>query len=209
MPFVKSITAGYVLFCVPKENQKGRRCPQGMKAPDRFAQQMPRVQRGKVSATFEAREAAGCGSLRLLCALRGTRILQAAAPTAPPCFGRWPRSSPLRIKGCSPLIIPKQMGSIQKIQVAALEDFLCCADFKSLTRRTVWQGCVFFLAKIMICKLFMNPIDKVGKQEYSFSSRTDRVLKQVKPVRQEVLETVKQLKNSRCFPFGSISAPNF
>ena len=95
MPFVKSITAGYVLFCVPKENQKGRRCPQDMKAPDRFAQQMPRVQRGKVSATFEAREAAGCGSLRLLCALRGTRILQAAAPTAPPCFGRWPRSSPL------------------------------------------------------------------------------------------------------------------
>ena len=83
MPFVKSITAGYVLFCVPKENQKGRRCPQDMKAPDRFAQQMPRVQRGKVSATFEAREAAGCGSLRLLRALDGTRILQAAAPTRP------------------------------------------------------------------------------------------------------------------------------
>ena len=92
---------------------------------------MPRVQRGKVSATFEAREAAGCGSLRLLCALRGTRILQAAAPTAPPCFGRWPRSSPLQTKGCSPLIIPKQMGSIQKIQVAPLKDFLCCADFKA------------------------------------------------------------------------------
>ena len=32
-PFAKSIAAGYVLFCVPKENQKGRRCPQGMKAP--------------------------------------------------------------------------------------------------------------------------------------------------------------------------------
>ncbi len=56
---------------------------------------------------------------------------------APPCFGHWPRSSPLQTKGCSPLIIPKQMGSIQKIQVAALEDFLCCADFESLTRRTV------------------------------------------------------------------------
>ena len=87
--------------------------------------------RGKVSATFEAREAAGCGSLRLLRALRGTRILQAAAPTAPPCFGRWPRSSPLQTKGCSPLIIPKQLGSIQKIQVAPLKDFLCCADFKA------------------------------------------------------------------------------
>ena len=54
---------------------------------------MPRVQRGKVSATFEAREA--------------------------------------RIKGYSPLIIPKKMGSIQKIQVAPLKDFLCCADFKA------------------------------------------------------------------------------
>ena len=92
---------------------------------------MPRVQRGKVSATFEAREAAGCGSLRLLCALRGTRILQAAAPTAPPCFGRWPRSSPLQTKGCTPLVTPKQLGSIQKIQVAPLKDFLCCADFKA------------------------------------------------------------------------------
>ena len=92
---------------------------------------MPRVQRGKVSATFEAREAAGCGSLRLLCALRGTRILQAAAPTAPPCFGRWPRSSPLQTKGCTPLVTPMMLGSIQKIQVAPLKDFLCCADFKA------------------------------------------------------------------------------
>ena len=42
-----------------------------------------------------------------------------------------------RIKGCSPLIIPKQLGSIQKIQVAPLKDFLCCADLKSLARRNV------------------------------------------------------------------------
>ena len=37
-----------------------------------------------------------------------------------------------RIKGYSPLIIPKRLGSIQKIQVAALKDFLCYADLKSL-----------------------------------------------------------------------------
>ena len=42
-----------------------------------------------------------------------------------------------RIKGCLPLIIPKQLGSIQKIQVASLKDFLCCADLKSLARRNV------------------------------------------------------------------------
>ena len=111
MPFVKSITAGYVLFCVPKENQKSTRY-------------------------FRGAGGAGCGSLRLLCALRGTRILQAAAPTAPPCFGRWPRSLPLQTRGCSPLVTPKQLGSIQKIQVAPLEDFLCSAGFKSLRDET-------------------------------------------------------------------------
>ena len=84
--------------------------------------------------TFESRETAGCGSLRLLCALGGTRILQAAAPTAPPCFGRWPRSSPLQTRGCSPLVTPKLLGSIQKIQVASLKDFLCSADWKPLSR---------------------------------------------------------------------------
>ena len=98
---------------------------------------MPRVQRGKVSATFEAREAAGCGSLRLLRAVNGTRILQAAAPTASPCFGRWPQSSPLQTKGCTPLVTPKLLGSIQKIQVAPLKDFLCSADLESLARRAV------------------------------------------------------------------------
>ena len=121
---------------------------------------MPRVQRGKVSATFEAREAAGCGSLRLLRALDGTRILQAAAPTAPPCFGHWPRSSPLQIKGCSPLIIPKQLGSIQKIQVAALEDFLRSADFEAPQplRRQLPAGervCVFNAC--IICRLPPRP----------------------------------------------------
>ena len=37
-----------------------------------------------------------------------------------------------RITGCSPLIIPKKKGSIQKIQIASLEDFLCSADLESL-----------------------------------------------------------------------------
>ena len=48
-----------------------------------------------------------------------------------------------RIKGCSPLIIPKLLGSIQKIQVAPLKDFLCCADLKSLARRNVMATACF------------------------------------------------------------------
>ena len=36
------------------------------------------------------------------------------------------------------------MGSIQKIQVASLEDFLCSADFESLARRAVRISlCIF------------------------------------------------------------------
>ena len=109
MPFAKALPPGTFSFACQKRTRK---------AP----------------ATFEAREAAGCGSLRLLRALDGTRILQAAAPTAPPCFGHWPRSSPLQTKGCSPLVTPKLLGSIQKIQVASLKDFLCSADWKPLSR---------------------------------------------------------------------------
>ena len=37
-----------------------------------------------------------------------------------------------RTRGCSPLVTPKLLGSIQKIQAAALEDFLCFAGLKSL-----------------------------------------------------------------------------
>ena len=39
-----------------------------------------------------------------------------------------------RTRGCSPLVTPKQLGSIQKIQVASLKDFLCSADWKPLSR---------------------------------------------------------------------------
>ena len=68
MPFVKSITAGYVLFCVPKENQKGRRGPQGMKAPVGLLSRRPVC---AANAACSARQGlryfrgAGGGGLRL------------------------------------------------------------------------------------------------------------------------------------------------
>ena len=55
---------------------------------------------------FDALEPTGCGPLRLLRALGGTRILQAAAPTAPPCIRRWRRSSPLHFFLASPIDRP-------------------------------------------------------------------------------------------------------
>ena len=71
--------------------------------------------------------------------------------------------------------------------------------------KAVW---CFFVGKIVICKLFMNPIDKVGKQEYSFSSRTDRVLKQSKLVRQEVHKAMEQKRKMRYFRFCGLCAQN-
>ena len=72
-----------------------------------------------------------------------------------------------RIKGCSPLIIPKQLGSIQKIQFASLKDFLCCADLKSLARRNVRATACFHAdaltrmlpqgASISKCRLPLRP----------------------------------------------------
>ena len=108
MAFMRNISAGYVLFCRTKENQKGRRCPEGMKAPVGLLSRRPvcganaacSAQQGH--SDFDALDPTGCGPLRLLRALGGTRILQAAAPTAPPCIRRWRRSSLLHIFLASP-----------------------------------------------------------------------------------------------------------
>ena len=114
MAFMRNISAGYVLFCRTKENQKGRRCPEGMKAPVGLLSRRPVCEANAACSArqgrsdFDALEPTGCGTLRLLRALGGTRILQAAAPTAPPCIRHWRRSSPLQTRGCSPLIIPRQ-----------------------------------------------------------------------------------------------------
>ena len=52
----------------------------------------------------------------------------------------------------------------------------------------------------LFCKLFVNPIDKVGGQEYIFSSRADRVLKSKQTAPREVCKTMNKnicIVNSR------------
>ena len=145
----------------PKENQKGRRCPEGMKAPVGLLSRRPVCEANAACLArqghgdFDALEPrtrgcsplvtpkqkskrknasrfaqTGCGTLRLLRALGGTRILQAAAPTAPPCIRHWRRSSPLQTRGCSPLIIPRQRSKRKKASRCAKRFFLvspiCC-----------------------------------------------------------------------------------
>ena len=47
---------------------------------------------------FECAPLSGCGSQHPFRALGGTRVLLAAAPTTPPCFRHWRRSSSLQRK---------------------------------------------------------------------------------------------------------------
>ena len=114
MAFIGGISAGRCSLLVAKENQKGRRCPQGMKAPAGLLSRRPVCEANAACSAqqghgdFDALDPTGCGTLRLLRALGGTRILQAAAPTAPPCIRRWRRSSPLQTRGCTPLSTPKK-----------------------------------------------------------------------------------------------------
>ena len=44
----------------------------------------------------------------------------------------------------------------------------------------------------LFCKLFVNPIDKAGGQEYIFSSRADRVLKTKQTAPREACKTMKK-----------------
>ena len=114
MAFIGGISAGRCSLLVAKENQKGRQCPQGMKAPAGLLSRRPVCEANAACSAqqghgdFDALDPTGCGPLRLLRALGGTRILQAAAPTAPPCIRHWRRSSPLQTRGCSLLVTPMQ-----------------------------------------------------------------------------------------------------
>ena len=139
MAFMRNISAGYVLFCRTKENQKGRRCPEGMKAPVGLLSRRPVCEANAACSArqgrsdFDALDPTGCGTLRLLRALGGTRILQAAAPTAPPCIRHWRRSSPLQTRGCSPLIIPRQRSKRKNASRFAQRIFFSLLRFAGLS----------------------------------------------------------------------------
>ena len=160
----------FVLFCRTKENQKGRRCPQGMKAPVGLLSRRPVCE---ANAACSARQ--------------GHSDFDALDP---------------RIKGCSPLIIPKQKSKrknasrFAKTGCGAQRPLRALSGTRVLlTAAPTAPPCIrrwrrssplhFFraspirrplsrcggsspqgsgkLAKTVNCKLFMNPIDKAGE----------------------------------------------
>ena len=137
MAFIKFFSAGYVLFCVPKENQKGRRCPQGMKAPVGLLSRRPVcVANTARSARQGLRYFRGAGGDGLRLPASASCLGRHSHPA-----GRGPNSSSLFLPQAAVVAVanygllapsnPKAVGLHTKIQVAALKDFLCCADFKA------------------------------------------------------------------------------
>ena len=94
------------------------------------------------------------GSQRLHRALGGTRILLAAAPTAPPCFCRWQRSSLLLFE--STLAAPFARQIKQKLQypVRILESLVGAGGFEP--------------PKLKAADLQSVPIGHSGTRPYSF-----------------------------------------
>ena len=117
---------GDVLFCRTKENQKGRRCPEGMKAPVGLLSRRPVCEANAVCSArqghgdFDALEPGGD------CSLLAPKENQKSASD-------FDALDP-RERGYSPLSTPKRMGSIQKKLAASLNAFLCSAISRPLSR---------------------------------------------------------------------------
>ena len=146
----------FVLFCRTKENQKGRRCPQGMKAPVGLLSRRPVCE---ANAACLARQ--GHGDFDALqpggdCSLLAPKENQKSASD-------FDALDP-RIKGCSPLIIPKQKSKRKNASRFAKRIFRASPIRRPLSRcgGSSPQGSGK-LAKTVNCKLFMNPIDKAGE----------------------------------------------
>ena len=122
---------------------------------------------GQMSRAAQKRNP-GRGSQRLHRALGGTRILLAAAPTAPPCFCRWQRSSLLhrgffprrtirrvdavRIHPCSPF--SRQIKQKLQYPVRILESLVGAGGFEP--------------PKLKAADLQSVPIGHSGTRPYSF-----------------------------------------
>ena len=121
---------------------------------------------------------------------RGTGFI-AFKKSSPPGTLRWARGregcfeSPLPTSGlhpprnekgaARPFQTPKKLGSIQKIQVAPLKDFLCSANFESLARRNV-RATVCFHADA-------NAPAGSQRQQIPFAVTTFPVKKQIRKIR--------------------------
>ena len=146
----------FVLFCRTKENQKGRRCPQGMKAPVGLLSRRPVCEANAACSARQGHSDFDALQPGVDCSLLAPKENQKSASD-------FDALDP-RIKGCSPLIIPKQKSKRKNASRFAKRIFRASPIRRPLSRcgGSSPQGSGK-LAKTVNCKLFMNSIDKAGE----------------------------------------------
>ena len=85
----------------------------------------------------------GRGSQRLHRALGGTRILLAAAPTAPPCFCRWQRSSLLLFESTRPISLALLQNKNLSVLAYAEAFWWARVDYASRAAKNSPLGCFY------------------------------------------------------------------
>ena len=95
---------------------------------------------GQMSRAAQKRNP-GRGSQRLHRALGGTRILLAAAPTAPPCFCRWQRSSLLLFESTRPMSLALLQNKNLSVLAYAEAFWWARVDYASRAAKNSPLGC--------------------------------------------------------------------
>ena len=98
--------------------------------------------RGWMSRAAQKRNP-GRGSQRLHRALGGTRILLAAAPTAPPCFCRWQRSSLLLFESTRPISLALLQNKNLSVLAYAEAFWWARVDYASRAAKNSPLGCFY------------------------------------------------------------------
>ena len=97
---------------------------------------------GRMSRAAQKRSP-GRGSQRLHRALGGTRILLAAAPTAPPCFCRWQRSSLLLFESTRPISLALLQNKNLSVLAYAEAFWWARVDYASRAAKNSPLGCFY------------------------------------------------------------------
>ena len=98
--------------------------------------------RGWMSRAAQKRSP-GRGSQRLHRALGGTRILLAAAPTAPPCFCRWQRSSLLLFESTRPISLALLQNKNLSVLAYVAVFWWARVDYASRAAKNSPLGCFY------------------------------------------------------------------
>ena len=118
---------------------------------------------GQMSRAAQKRNP-GRGSQRLHRALGGTRILLAAAPTAPPCFCRWQRSSLLPFESTRPISLALLQNKNLSVLAYAEAFWWARVDYASRAAKNSPLGCFYAVFCDSAAAVRIHPCSPFSRQ---------------------------------------------